>query len=734
MRASRILQHRQERGFYALAQLCEERDDTQTKLNAAHNTLFVPPRLSFPPQTPYSVGSNAFRPNGTLARDRLSPPRLGLEEAGPSNATEQVLPRSPPEHMAPKRTKYTSPPPPEAPDKELVSFESRLDEGLSRATAATDAREEEKAYMSSSSNSELLSEDSDIASDVAQEDDAKSVQSFTGDSGNFARMNQMRPLLIPTAVPHRMSGTQLLLAYQQAKVRALDDHTPTPLSYIQGPRGRKAARQAGEGPSAPPVSFHGLGNEGLRRSNSNPARPGFPNRLNFGSTVSVQVPQSPVTQSLAPSPTVYYETNAPGHRHANAGAGSYSPSPVASPVNPLTLYQQQYYLAHAHAQAQAQAHGQSHFVSDASPVLESVEAYSPHLLGEPSQALRSTLTRPLHAHTHSSSTIVGPPTPAASTFTLNQLQAPTHSYSRQSSPSQSPSPTHSTFRRSADFSPLNVSPSNPSPRYVPSSGLRASVRLDLSLDSSPEPPYNRERQQTSQSQSPSSPHLSSAAKHMSRRQHEFQSPSEVLPPNQPSPEDETPAETRDRGQSKGGSVRELKLNFDEDHPQASHSPLDSPPSSNSSQGDSASGYAPSPGSLSPVSSVSPRTTDLGFPCAPTTGTSSQVMPINRRKPSLDAVSNQLLQRENKEMASHGHGEKDSQTNLQRFVTSLKEHEEVTAALESGPALQEQQRKEMMGTQPPRMSPPVSPLTGRIQDSDLPPLGASSPRAVEETRS
>ena len=110
------------------------------------------------------------------------------------------------------------------------------------------------------------------------------------------------------------------------------------------------------------------------------------------------------------------------------------------------------------------------------------------------------------------------------------------------------------------------------------------------------------------------------------------------------------------------------------------------------------------------------------------------MPINRRKPSLDAISNQLLQRENKEMASHGHGEKDSQTNLQRFVTSLKEHEEVTAALESGPALQEQQRKEMMGTQPPRMSPPVSPLTGRIQDSDLPPLGASSPRAVEETRS
>ncbi|EJD04947.1 PAP/OAS1 substrate-binding domain-containing protein, partial [Fomitiporia mediterranea MF3/22] len=179
MRASRILQHRQERGYQALAQLCEERDDSTTRMNAAHNTIFVPPRLSFPPQTPYSIGSNSFRPNGAPARDRLSPPRKILEENAPPDVAPDVQPRSPPEHMAPKRTQFTSPPPPEAPEDDVASFESRLSQGLSLATAPTDAREQERAYMSSSSNSEILSDDGDVRSDVAQEDDVKSVRSFT---------------------------------------------------------------------------------------------------------------------------------------------------------------------------------------------------------------------------------------------------------------------------------------------------------------------------------------------------------------------------------------------------------------------------------------------------------------------------------------------------------------------------------------------------------------------------
>lgn len=701
MRASRILQHRQERGFYALAQLCEERDDSQTRLHAAHNTLFVPPRLSFPPQTPYSVGSNSFRPNGASARDRLSPPRQGFEEVQSSSSSSQVIPRSPPEHMAPKRTKYTSPPPPEAPNRELVSFESRLDEGLSLATAATDAREEERAYMSSSSNSELLSEDSDIASDVAQEDDAKSVQSFTGEPSNLSRVQEMRSFFVPSSVPQRMSGTQLLMAYQQAKIRSLDDHTPTPLSYfLQGPRGRKAARQSNEGPSAPPIAYHGLGHENLRRSNSGPARSGYPNRLNFGTAVSVPLPASPVTQSITGSPTIYYETNAPTHRGASAGGSSYSPSPVASPVNPLTLYQQQYYLAHAHAQAQAQAHGQSHYVSEASPVLESVESFSPSMLTETSQA-QTALTRPVHSHTHSSSTIVGPPTPGASSFSLSHLQASGHQHSQQSSPSQSPSPTHSTFRRSTDFSHPNISPTTSFLRPVPSSNLRSSVRLDLSVDESPELEPAVDAAQPAQS--PTSPLLSSASKHMTRRQHEFQSPSEVIP------SDQLPSEgggVVDKEEAKPSRIGELKIDFGVDHSYRLQSSIDSPPSSNSSRGDSASGYAVSPGLSSPVSSASPRTADLGSPCA-SSSEAGQTLPQHQQKPSLDVLANQLHHRqEDRSPPSRGHGRKESsQTNLSRLVASLREQREVSVVAAKA---SEKQSSQLQQHQPPSNADAASP--------------------------
>lgn len=670
MRASRILQARQERGFISLAQLCEERDDSQTRLNAAHNTLFVPPRLSFPPQTPYSVGSNSFRPNPI--RDRLSPPRRGLEEGAgaPTVATANVASRSPPEHMAPKRSKYTSPPPPDAPD-ELVSFESRLDEGLSLATAPTDAREEERAYMSSSSNSEIMSDDGDIASDVALEDDAKSVQSFTGELNNMTRMQEMRPFFSPSSIP-RMSGTQLLLAYQQAKIRALDDHTPTPLSYIQqGPRGRKAARLLTENPLTSPTSYQGLTQENLRRSNSGPSRSGYQNRFNFGTAVSVPLPPSPVTH-LAQSPTVYYETNPHSHRGTNTGTSSYSNSPVASPVNPLTLYQQQYYLAHAHAQAQAQAHGQSHFVSEQSSVLESIESFSPHNLGDTTQQQRNGLARPLHSHTHSSSTIVGPPTPAASSFSLSHLQPAPHSHSRQSSPS----PTHSSFRRSADFSHLNPIPST-SPRHAhtPSSCLRTSVRLDLSLESSPEPTQNEPQQST---QSPSSPHLSSSTKHMTRRSHEIQSPSDII-------------ESRLEGELQQSKLQtpgesELKINFEADPPcaHATDSPIDSPPYSSSpqSQGGSASGYAVSPGSLSPASSASPRTADIFSPST-SIPSASQIQSQDQCKPSTDSHQPPLHSLQPRNPISHVHAQGNNawspQTNLRRLVASLQEQQEASEA-------------------------------------------------------
>ncbi|KII83640.1 hypothetical protein PLICRDRAFT_127301 [Plicaturopsis crispa FD-325 SS-3] len=178
MRASRILATRPERAIVALAQLCEERKDEALVKAVPAPSVFVPPRLSpLPPQTPYSVGSNSMRPKGAPAPERLSPQPQFFEPS--SRVIVQEVPtRSPPSHMAPKRSAWTSPPPPEAPLEDLTSFEDQLDHGLELATSSTDARERERAEQSSSSNSEIFTDD-DHRSDAAESDDARSVQSFT---------------------------------------------------------------------------------------------------------------------------------------------------------------------------------------------------------------------------------------------------------------------------------------------------------------------------------------------------------------------------------------------------------------------------------------------------------------------------------------------------------------------------------------------------------------------------
>src|SRR6266404_3169393 len=73
MRASRILSTRPERAIIALAQLCEERKETQPAQTSPPPAIFIPPRLSsIPPQTPYTVGSNSG-PKGLPSPDRIAP-------------------------------------------------------------------------------------------------------------------------------------------------------------------------------------------------------------------------------------------------------------------------------------------------------------------------------------------------------------------------------------------------------------------------------------------------------------------------------------------------------------------------------------------------------------------------------------------------------------------------------------------------------------------------------------
>ncbi|KAL5478923.1 hypothetical protein ACEPAI_2210 [Sanghuangporus weigelae] len=589
MRASRILQLKQERGYNVLAHLCEERDDSLTKPNGPYNTTFVPPRLSFPPQTPYSVGSHAFRPNGTPARDRLSPPRKVLKQNEPPMLPSFVSPQELPEHMAPKRIKFTSPPPPEAPDQDVASFESRLSQGLSLATSSTEAREQENAYMSSSSNSEVLSDDA--RSDVAQEDDAKSVQSFAGEPSSSSRLRpeeEQQPFS-SSSVPHRLSAEQLAMAYHQANFRTQEDVTPTPFAHGQHPRGRRPARAVNDiAQGLPPVSYRGHLNEfrrftfpdksdGLRRSNSGPARAHHTPRLNFGTAsvtqqmpFNVPLPPSPVHGSLSSSPTIYYETNAQA-----TGNSMYSPSPAALPIN-LTLYQQQFYLAHAHAQAHALALAHSQQMSE------------PESLGDTRDGQGHLGTRPVHSHTHSTSTIVGPPTPAVSSFSVSQAQSSPNDSSQQSSPSQSPGPTHTAFGRLPPIQPLQSINVLPSPTQ---STLSSS--FGSSSASSRSPQYTSASRQ-------SHPHFSS---------HHLSSQLPQFPRRHPQTPTHTQSFMQAQMQSRfgafGSSSDPSSLDL--------ASPTDSPVSSGSSQGGSVSGSAGSPGSLSPVSSASPRTADISSP-------------------------------------------------------------------------------------------------------------------------
>ncbi|KAL4253766.1 DNA polymerase type-B-like family protein [Abortiporus biennis] len=192
MRASRILAARPDRAVVALAQLCEERKDEEL-VQASPSRGPYPPRLSaLPPQTPYTVGSNPMRPTGAPQPDRLSPPQSHetpplLRQQPSTNGIR--LPVIPPDqhqldHMAPKRSKWTSPPPPEAPENERSAFENRLGEVLALATSSMTARESEKDKDAlSSTNSEVQTDDEgksdvDLAESVIS-DDVRSIRSFS---------------------------------------------------------------------------------------------------------------------------------------------------------------------------------------------------------------------------------------------------------------------------------------------------------------------------------------------------------------------------------------------------------------------------------------------------------------------------------------------------------------------------------------------------------------------------
>ena len=478
MRASRILATRPERAIIALAQLCEERKDTEL-VTSPPPTIFVPPRLSpIPPQTPYTVRSKSG-PKGLPSPEQVAaePELVGTELKPP--ASHQVPIRTP-EHMAPKRSEWTSPPPPEAPPADHTSFEDKLGLGLTLATSSTEAREREASYASSSSNSEIFSDD-EPRSDIAESDDVRSVHSFTEGSSPSGPSFHRPPWHIDSD-----STTRVGLAppgYSAEVVGGL------------GSRGRFPAKLAGLQTRSPAHVREGCDvvatsrqNEANRRSSSGPSRAA--NRSSWPSMMPIALvtplppspsgSASPVKSHSPESSTVFYETGSRHLLYSSPGHGLHA--------NIFPYQQRQYHTGLVGAGSNN--HSDNHL-----PLAVSRNAYLAETVSGRSSASSTAgphtptptyYARPTHQHTYSNATITAP-TPRANISQFAHNITNSSSPARSRSPSQSPSlaniPTNRRLlsERDGTHSPT-ASTSYGSDSPTPSSPSSA-----ISLSSSPSP-------------------------------------------------------------------------------------------------------------------------------------------------------------------------------------------------------------------------------------------------------
>lgn len=425
MRASRILAARPERAVVALAQLCEERKDEELLHASPSRTYFQPPRLSSVPQaaqTPYTIGSNPMRPVAAPEPDRLSPPEM---HHIPASIPSSVPPQQP-EHMAPKRAKWTSPPPPEAPEEDRSAFEDRLGHGLMLATASTDAREIDYETASSSNNSEILTDEDDRRS-TADSDDVLSVRSFTEGGSHYRYVPQptFHSPQMRSYVPDP-SSSRAIPRYQQAQFDAIPlDHqrllarlrgrpaiktsqylTEPGMSYQSQPHSRQEASFV-----QPPR----MDNTTPRRSMSGPAR--SINRFSMSALPAVVTPLSvypsrtqtvnQAAQQQQQRSNVFYETSSPiRDRMVRALSTNY-----AMPIARLPAYglspQEELSPQHFGGQGVSPRHIQ--------PLADRIPGPSPPLSTTPSQTTISSRTS--HAHSHSQSTITAPTPPPTSSNT-----------------------------------------------------------------------------------------------------------------------------------------------------------------------------------------------------------------------------------------------------------------------------------------------------------------------------
>ncbi|KAJ7619372.1 hypothetical protein FB45DRAFT_1033238 [Roridomyces roridus] len=338
MRASRILANRPERAVIALADLCAERSD---------ESLVSPPSASSygvsrpPPQTPYTVGSGSGRAKPPSPPTISAPISVTPNRANGSGMNLPVpLPSS---HMAPRRGKWTSPPPPGAPDDARALFESNLGHSLELATSSTGAREREQRARESASESasegtsEVFTDTDTSVSDAGS--DVVSVRSFTEG----------------VAVRQTEQGAAHSNGWRRPSWHIRDPRPPIPhqqhlgvdnIYYgtsgrlSTGARGRNNRERTAVAASAPPTSW--MNDPGTsRRSSSGP-----PRAANWAPTISTTPtgvlpplppsPESPHSHSpsgqhfsphFVETHTVFYQTSPRPSPHSSPRPNVY---PVAS--------------------------------------------------------------------------------------------------------------------------------------------------------------------------------------------------------------------------------------------------------------------------------------------------------------------------------------------------------------------------------------------------------------------
>ncbi|KAL1738953.1 hypothetical protein HDZ31DRAFT_50175, partial [Schizophyllum fasciatum] len=260
-----------------------------------------------------TVGSN-LRPKGAPPPDNFSPPPLFAPGPRFVNPT-QVSPRPPPDHMAPKRAKWTSPPPPDASPSDHKLYETSLGKSLELATSSMTAREKDE---DSSGNSEPVEEGE--RSDAA-ESDVHSVHSEAG--GRRISWQE----LTASAAQAGMSPNAFIDLHASGRGRPKHHHARAPTELLPAP-------QSAIEPSLSAKEF-------TRRSISGPARPlhkagqqnHSPPQPHTSHLSNLTLPPSPVSppkdlqhnlrtaMDLSNSATVFYQTTVPR-----------SPVPVVYPV------------------------------------------------------------------------------------------------------------------------------------------------------------------------------------------------------------------------------------------------------------------------------------------------------------------------------------------------------------------------------------------------------------------